>query len=236
MTLLEQYERHAVILGKEPGNLNWAQYGEVYDDERLPESVRRNLAMARKHPHIRAANGPFRQMVDGAVCLSDQTAIVGTTEAPLFPVAQYTGWGPNQLRSGQKWQLTCYGIGTTPASAQGNITVTSRFGISSSGTSLGASAATALQASATNTPWMLEQFLVIRSVGAAGANSNVIGYGNFQCAAALIAPATGQGFVWGSTASVAVDLSVAAGLYIGFTLGSASDSFKALDVVLESLN
>jgi hypothetical protein len=236
MTLLDRYERHATLLGKEPGNLNWAQFGEVYDDERLPRSVRENLAKAREHPHLRAANGPFRQMVDGAICLVDQTAITGTTEAPIFPVAQYAGWAPNQLRAGQKWQMTVYGTGTTPASAQGNITITPRFGLSNSGTSLGASAATALAASATNAPWILEQFLTIRTIGAAGANSNVIGYGTFQCAAALIAPATGQGFVWGSTANVAVDLSVAGGLYIGFTLGSASDSFKALDVVLESLN
>ena len=52
MTLLDQYERHAVILGKEPGNLNWRQFGEVYEDERLPESVRRNLALARSRPQL----------------------------------------------------------------------------------------------------------------------------------------------------------------------------------------
>jgi hypothetical protein len=236
MTLLERYERHAYLLDKEPGNLNWREFGEVYDDERLPLSVRHNLAMARRRPHLRAANGPFRQMVDGAVCLVDQTAIVGTTETPIFPTAQYAGWGPNQLRAGQKWQLTVYGVGTTPGASPGNITITPRFGLSSSSTSLGASAATALQTSATNSPWFLEHFLTIRAVGAAGANSTCIGYGNFQCAASLIAPATGQGFVWGSTASVSIDLSVASGMYIGFTLGSASDSFKALDVVLESLN
>jgi len=231
-TLLEQYERHAVILGKEPGNLNWRQFGEVYDDERLPRAVRENLAKAREHPHLRAANGPFRQMVDGSICLVDQTAITGTTETPIFPVSQYTGWAPNQLRAGQKWQMTLYGVGTTPASGQGNITVTPRFGLSSSGIALGSSAATALVASATNLSWMLTQFLTIRTVGAAGLNSNAIGYGAFSAAAGLVTP----GFVWGSSANVAIDLSVAGGLYIGFTLGSASDSFKALDVILESLN
>jgi len=182
------------------------------------------------------ANGPFRQMVDGAICLADQTAVIGTTETALFPTAQYTGFGPNQLRSGQKWKLTVYGVGTTPSSSQGNITITPRFGTSTAGTSLGASAATALVASASNAPWLLESWLTVRNVGNAGANSNVICYGRFTGSVALIAASTGNVVPFGSTASVAVDLSVSSGFFIGITLGSASDSFKALDVILESLN
>lgn len=182
------------------------------------------------------ANGPFRQMVDGAICLADQTAVTGTSEAALFSVAAYTGWGANQLRAGQKWKLTVYGIGTTPGASQGNITITPRFGTSSSGTSLGASAATALAASATNKSWLLEQWLTVRQVGNPGANSKVISYGKMTTDVGLIAASTGNSFAWGSTASVSVDLSVASGLYIGITLGHASDSFVVLDVILESLN
>lgn len=182
------------------------------------------------------ANGPFRQMVDGAVMLNDQTAVTGTTEAALWPVGSFSGFGANQLRAGQKWKLTAYGVGTTPASSQGNLTITPRFGTSSAGTALGASAATALAASATNAPWKLEYHFVVRSVGNPGLNSNCIGYGCFYPAVALVAAATGPTIVFGSSASVPIDLSVASGLYMGITLGSASDSFKTLDVILESLN
>jgi hypothetical protein len=175
-------------------------------------------------------------MVDGATSLADQTAVTGTSETGLFPVAQYAGWAANQLHAGQRWKLTVYGIATTASSAQGNITLTPRFGLSTSGTSLGASPATALVASASNKPWLLEAYLTVRSVGLAGVNSNVICYGRFTTDPAVIAASTGQVVMFGSTASVAVDLSVASGFFIGITLGNASDSFKTLDVVLESLN
>lgn len=182
------------------------------------------------------ANGPFRQMVDGAVCLNDQTAVVGTSETALFSVAAFTGWGANQLRAGQKWKLTVGGIASTAGSSPGNITITPRFGTSTSGTALGASAATALVASASSVPWMLEALLTVRSVGNPGANSKVICYGRLTAPVAMIAAATGNVVPFGSTAGVSVDLSVAAGFFIGVTLGSASDSMTVMDVILESLN
>lgn len=184
----------------------------------------------------KAGYGPFRQMLDGAICLADQTAVTGTTEVAMWPVAQYTGFGANQLRAGQVWELTAFGVLTTAGSSQGNITITPRFGTSSGGTALGASAATALAASATNVAWKLKYNFVVRSVGAAGANSNVVGNGEFSTTVAAIAASTGNQILFGSTASVAVDLSVASGLYMGVTMGSASDSLKTLFVGLESLN
>ena len=184
----------------------------------------------------KAGYGPFRQMLDGAICLADQTAVTGTTETAMWPTAQYTGFAANQLRAGQVWQLTAFGVLTTAASSQGNITLTPRFGTSSGGTALGASAATALAASASNVAWQLEYVMVVRSVGAAGANSNVVGSGQFTTTVAAIAASTGNTIPFGSTASVAVDLSVASGIYMGVTMGSASDSLKTLFVGLESLN
>ena len=87
----------------------------------------------------KAGFGPFWQMLDGAICLADQTAVTGTTEVAMWPVAQYTGWAANQLRAGQVWALTAFGVLTTAGSSQGNITLTPRFGTSSSGVALGAS-------------------------------------------------------------------------------------------------
>ena len=183
-----------------------------------------------------AAFGPFRQMLDGSIMLANQTAITGTSEAGLFSVAQYSGFAGNQLRAGQIWKLTSFGIMTTAGASPGNLTITPRFGTSTSGTSLGASAATALNTSASNVPWVLEYWMVVRTIGNAGANSTVIGNGWFGTTVAAITAATGNQIHFGSTASVSVDTSVASGLFIGITMGSASDTMTAMSVMLESLN
>lgn len=204
----------------------------------LPESVREYLRLSGEvGPNgPKAAFGPFRQMLDGAICLANQTAITGTSEAAMFPVAQYSGFAANQLRAGQIWHLTAFGILTTAGASPGNITITPRFGTSTSGTSLGASAATALNTSASSVAWRLEYDLVVRTIGNAGANSTVVGNGYFQTTVAAITAATGNLVPFGSTASVSVDTSIASGLFIGVTMGSASDSMTATGVMLESFN
>lgn len=182
------------------------------------------------------ANNPFRQMLDGSIGLVNQTAITGTAETALFPVAQYTGFAANQLRAGQKWSLTAYGIATTAGSSQGNITITPRYGTSTSGVSLGASVATALVASASSVPWQLQMMFTIRTIGLAGTNSTVICNGFLVTPISMIAAATGNVVPFGSTGSVSVDTSIASGLFVGVTLGSASDTMTCMDITLESLN
>lgn len=182
------------------------------------------------------AFGPFRQMVDGAVMLNDQSAVVGTSEAALFPTAQFAGFAANQLRAGQKWKLTCYGKITTAGASPGNITITPRFGTTTGGTSLGASTATALVTSASNKLWQLQMYFTVRAVGNSGTNSTVIASGVFMTDVAVIAASTGNVVMFGANAGTSVDLSVASGLFIGVTLGSASDSMVCQDVILESLN
>lgn len=179
--------------------------------------------------------GTFRGMVDGSVCLADLDAIIGTTEVALFPVAAYAGFGPNFLRAGQKWKLTAFGK-MTNAGAAGNITITPRIGTSTGGIALGASAATALVNSATNEPWMLEYHLTIRSIGKPGANSKCVGYGHFTADVAAIAASTGNVVVMGSSAEVSFDASISQGIFIGITLGHASDTMTVMDVILESYN
>lgn len=202
----------------------------------LPASVRRYLELGKLDHQPKAAFGPFRQMLDGAICLANQTAITGTSETAMFPVAQYSGFAANQLRAGQIWHLTAWGIMTTAGASPGNITITPRFGTTTSGTSLGASAATALSASASNVAWRLEYDLQVRTIGNAGANSTVVGNGYFATTVAAIAASVGNVVMFGSTASVSVDTSVASGLFIGVTMGSASDTMTAMGVQLESLN
>ena len=203
----------------------------------IPEHIQEWLRLAELFPDgPTMAFGPFRQMYDGAIMLASQTAITGTSEVGMFSVAQYSGFAANQLRAGQIWKLTAFGIMTTAGASPGNITITPRFGTSTSGTSLGASAATALATSGTNVPWNFEYYLVVRTIGNAGANSTVVGNGNFRAGVAAIAAATGNVVPMSSTASVSVDASVAAGLFIGVTMGSASDTMTTMGVMLESLN
>lgn len=64
----------------------------------------------------------------------------------------------------------------------------------------------------------------------------MVGNGIFSTTSAVIAASTGNQVCYGSTANVSVDVSIAAGLFQGITLGSASDSFKTLFVGLESIN
>jgi hypothetical protein len=240
MTVLERYEQDAVLL-KQAAEMPWDGLGDAAKDLRVPKAVRDNLLRSREArlagmAQPKAAFGPFWQMMDGAIALADQTAVTGTAEAALWPVAQYTGWAANQIRAGQVWYCMAFGVITTPASSQGNITLTPRYGTSSGGVALGASAATALVASATNAIWNLEYLMVSRVVGLSGTNSSVVGNGSFSTTTAAIAASTGNNVDFGSTASVSVDLSIAAGLYMGVTMGSASDSIKTLFVGLSSLN
>lgn len=225
----------------EQDRMSWDALGDMADDLRVPARVRDNLLRSREARvsgmrEPRAAFGPFRQMMDGAISLADQTAVTGTSETGLWPAAQYTGIAANTVRAGQVWYCTAFGVATTAASSQGNLTLTPRWGTSTSGTSLGASSATAQVASASNAPWKLEYMFVARAVGNAGTNSNMVGNGIFSTTTAVIAASTGNQVCFGSTANVAVDLSIAAGLFMGITLGSASDSYKTLFVGLESLN
>jgi len=208
------------------------------DRSRLPADIARwlDLAEAAGPNGPKMAYGPYRSMIDGSIMLANQAAIIGTTEVGMFSVAQYSGFGPNSMRSGQKWHLTAWGIITTPGASQGNITITPRFGTSTGGISIGASAATALVASATNLPWRLEYDLTIRSIGNSGTNSNLIGNGMFITTPGVISTTTGNVVVFGSTANVAFDASISGGIFIGVTMGHASDSMVCMDVSVESLN
>lgn len=181
----------------------------------------------------------FRELAE-PVMVIDQTQITGTAEAAMWNM---TGAGPppatllpaNTVRSGQIWQVTAFGVMTTPASAATTMTLTPRWGVSSSGTSLGASGVsnTAI-ISRTNDPWFLSLLLTIRSAAASG---TAVCAARFSCPAIGTAAANPGTLVAGSTASVTIDTTIASGIYVGATLaGSASWTLKTLGVAMESLN
>jgi hypothetical protein len=170
----------------------------------------------------------------------DFTQVTGTAEAALWnatgaaPVPP-TSIAANEARAGQIWLLHAHGVTTTPASAATTLTITPRWGTSTGGTALGASGAsnTAL-VSRTNDPWFLEALLSVRQVGSSG--SVVIG-GTFSSTAIGTAAANPGQVNFGSTASVTVDTTAAAGIWMGVTLaGSASWTIKTLGVAFVPLN
>ena len=159
---------------------------------------------------------------------ADQTAVTGTTETALWPVSPWTATVANQLQPGQIYRLYACGVMSTAASTPGTLTITPRWGTSSSGTALGASAASAtLTASKTTVPWWLEALLQCRTIGSGG---TAVLTGTFQCDQAGVSTLCFGG------PSTTIDTTTAQGLYVGVTLGSATDSMTTRIVTLEALN
>lgn len=179
------------------------------------------------------AHGPFKQMIDGSILLGDLADIAPTSEAAMWPVADYTGVGPNVLRAGQKLSVEAYGVMDTPGASQGNITLTPRWGTTTGGVPLGASVATALVASATNLPWRLRYDLEVRSIGLSGLNTVVIGSGEFKCAVGLIA--TG-GVVFGTATTALIDSHASGGIFMGVTVGIATDTITVKSISMFTWN
>jgi hypothetical protein len=166
----------------------------------------------------------FREILE-PIMVANQTAITGTTEAAAFPVSPWTSLAANQLRPGQTLKVTAFGIITTAASP-GNLTITPRYGTTTSGTTLGASVASALTGSLTNVPWFLEFWFTCRTVGTSG---TAVGAGSFQSQAQT-------SVTFGGTAAT-IDTTAASGIFIGVTMsGSASDSLTTQGVAFEFLN
>jgi len=210
--------------------------------DRLPESVKANLRRSQledatllKHGirPITNDHAIYRTMAE-PVLFANTTAITGTSEALVWP-AMFSSVGSSFFTVGRTIKLTAFGqisTGVTP----GSITVTIRFGQTTGGTSLGASAATNLIASQTNITWNLIVYVQCRAIGS-GTNGSLIAYGVFQTGTAIIAspaqfmvPASGQ-------AAVGVDTSTSTGgIVVGMTLSNAGTSMVTSLLAFEALN
>lgn len=173
--------------------------------------------------------------------IADQTAITGTAEALLWP-ADFTKLPANYFGfAGKMLKLTAFGKITTAGSSQGNLTLTARYGTTTGGTSLGASAATALAASKTNITWSLEVYVACRSQETTGSSTgSVIAFGKFlfDGAGAVFTTAAQMPLLIPASAAAAttIDTTVAGGIVVGATLGSASDTMSTQLLVFEALN
>ena len=151
--------------------------------------------------------------------IANLTAVTATTETILWNVSQYTPIAANDAVPGKIYKVTAGGI--MSFASTGTLIITPRFGLTvAAGITMGASVVALTTPGATTAhPWVMEFYCVVRTVGAPGTNSTVMGTGVFHSGipAAGSLPATQ---VFGGT-SATVDVSIATGICIGWTLSVA---------------
>ena len=150
---------------------------------------------------------------------SAYTTITATTETVLIPTA-FTPINAMEPRAGKVYKLTVGGTVTTGTA--GTLTLTPRFGTTISGTAIGTGPVQNYVPSITTTPFLLEYYLIIRSLGLTGANSTVVGYGQWQSGGAIATAASETAAFAGTVgAAVSVDTSIAQALWMGVTFSVA---------------
>lgn len=164
--------------------------------------------------------------------IANLTAVTATTETGLWNVPNFSPINANDARPGKIYRLTAGGILST--STSGTLIITPRFGTTTGGVTLGASVTQTVPVSLTNVPWRMQFDLVCRTVGAPGANSTVIGTGEFVSAGTAATAGNAFALAFGGTSGT-VDLSTASGLFIGWTL-SVAGTVTPQYVVMQSLN
>jgi hypothetical protein len=175
---------------------------------------------------------PFRGTILDASSAAFPT-ITATAETVLIPTI-FTPIPAMAPRAGQILKLTVTGTCTTGAA--GTLIITPRYGLVIGGTSLGASPTQNYVPSITLAPFTYECWLTFRSIGvAAGANSNVYCAGRWSSGGAVATASSETAVLHSSTGSVAVDTTVAAGLWIGMTFSVAPSLIPHMSF-WESLN
>lgn len=151
--------------------------------------------------------------------IASGSALVATTAEVLWASSDFSPIFARDAKAGKIYIVEAGGILSTAASAS-TLTLTPGIGTTSPGTTLGASVAQTVPASLTAVPWVIQMRLVVRVIGAKGANSTIIGTGWFQCAGT--AATAGSGFVltFGGT-SVSFDSTVENWVTIQKTLSVA---------------
>jgi hypothetical protein len=147
------------------------------------------------------------------------TAITATTETALWNAARYTPIAPAEGKPGKIWNVHAGGI--MSFAGTGTLIITPRFGLTvGAGITMGANVnAQTTPGATTANPWKLWFTAVVRTLGEPGANSTVVGTGMIIIGATGTA-GTAVAIPFGGTVAT-VDLSVATGITIGWTLSVA---------------
>jgi hypothetical protein len=150
---------------------------------------------------------------------ADFATITATTETVLIPTA-LTPINAGEPRAGKIYELIVGGTVTTGAA--GTLIITPRYGLTISGTAIGTSPTQNYVPSITTAAFLLRYYLIFRSIGLPGANSTVVGYGNWSSGGAVATAASETAVNAGTVgAAVSVDASVASALWIGVTFSVA---------------
>lgn len=165
--------------------------------------------------------------------IANLTAVVATVETGLWNVAQFTPIGGGDARDRKAYRVCAGGIWSTGAS--GTLIITPRFGTTTGGITFGASGAQTVPVSLVNVPWSLEFTMVVRNVGAPGGNSTIVGTGFFRSQGTLVTAGSGTIVSFGGTIITTADLSIAGGIFIGWTL-SVAGSCTPEYAFIQSLN
>lgn len=143
-------------------------------------------------------DGPY---IDPPVA-SPLSADVATTAVSMWDGAVFTPLYANDAKAGKIYVVEAGGLITTAAT--GALTITPGLGTSSPGTTLGTSIAQTVPATSLSGPWFLRSVWVVRTIGAAGANSTIIGEGQFQSGGVAATSNSGLDLNFGGT-SVSFD-------------------------------
>lgn len=173
-------------------------------------------------------DGPY---VDPPVA-SPLSADVATTAVSMWAGTDFTTVFAKDAKAGKIYVVEAGGLITTAAT--GALTIAPGFGTSSPGTTLGSSIAQTVPASSLSGPWYLRSTWVVRTIGAAGANSTIIGEGLFQSGGVAATANTGLDVTFGGT-SCLFDASVNNFFTFQKTL-SVAGSFATQWVAIYSMN
>lgn len=159
-------------------------------------------------------DGPFMNPPVAAVASYSTLTI-----APLWPALQFSQIFANDPKAGKIYSVRAGGIITMSVNTA-TLVITPKYGVG--GTSLGASPAQTLPVMS-NIPWLLEADLVFYDIGLPGsATAHAVLSGCMMIQGTIATAGTGANIVFGSTAAVAVDASINAGLEFNTTIGGTT--------------
>jgi hypothetical protein len=163
---------------------------------------------------------------------SPLSADVATTAVSMWSGAQFTPIFANDAKAGKIYIVKAGGSITTAAT--GALTIAPGLGTSSPGTTMGSSIAQTVPASSLAGPWYLEFVVVVRTIGAAGANSTCMGQGLFISGGVAATANSGLQVTFGGT-SCSFDATVNTFITIQKTL-SVAGSFTTDWCYIKSAN
>lgn len=179
-----------------------------------------------------------RQYFDDLMCeppiANISPSVTATSETIMWNVSNFSPIAANEARPGKVWCLKAGGV--MSFAATGALTITPRWGLTvAAGLSMGASVVALTTPGATTAhPWFMEFICTCRVVGAPGTNSTVQGTG-FFCTGIPSGGSLPATQTFGGIPNTAVDVSIATGICIGWTL-TVAGTITTQWVTMQSYN